>query len=113
MPGHNYDRGERKNQIVITLKLRIDKGITDGLTMWQLAKSLDITPSTHLQRILLEMVKENLLEYEVKPHRGETEKRVYRLFGEYVPKQESIFAFNDSESPEIVIRHRGKVVNAS
>jgi len=74
-----YSRAERKNQIILTLAIRAEHGGKPQATMYQIAKSLDMRPSTHLQKILMEMLTEHLLTVETAPHRPNKDKRLWKL----------------------------------
>lgn len=53
------------------------------VTVYQLAKILDVKPSQWLRDILNEMVDENVLEVEIQDHRPTIQKRVYKLSHRY------------------------------
>lgn len=84
----SYSRAERKVQIIASLAIMVQHGKPPVATMYQLAKKLDIRPSGHLLKILAEMVATGDLTVEMKDHRKNSIKGVYRLpEGSYtVPK---------------------------
>lgn len=74
-----YSRGERKEQIIATLAIKMQSGLGSGATMYQIAKSLDMRPSTHLQKILEEMWQDEVLTVKTVPHRPNRDKKLWIL----------------------------------
>jgi hypothetical protein len=74
-----YSRVERKVQIVAVLANMVQHGKSPVATMYQIAKKLDIRPSTHLLGILAEMVATGDLAVEWAYHRPNRTKRLYAL----------------------------------
>jgi len=83
-----YSRAERKVQIIASLAIMVQNGKTPVATMYQVAKKLDIRPSTHLLGILSEMVASGDLTVMYVEHRPNSLKGIYGLpEGSYtVPK---------------------------
>lgn len=73
-----YSRGEQKERIANAFLETIQKGLPNRLSMYSVAKHLDIAPSTKLQQIMLEMVEEDTLSFVVE-NKGNTWKRVFSL----------------------------------
>lgn len=63
-------REGRKAQVITLLAIRIDKALPNEITVREVAKSLDITPSTKLRNIMLEMVADGELVLREKPMAG-------------------------------------------
>jgi hypothetical protein len=74
-----YSRAERKVQIVASLAINVQHGKSPVLTMYGIAKRLDIRPSTHLLKILAEMVNSGDLTVLYVEHRPNSIKGLYRL----------------------------------
>ena len=74
-----YSRVERKAQIKATLAIRLQHERMPQATMYQLAKSLEMSPSTHLTGILNEMVKAGELQKWSANHRPGVTKYIYGL----------------------------------
>lgn len=74
-----YSRAERKVQIVATLAIMVQHGKSPTATMYQIAKRLDIRPSTHLLKILAEMVAAGDLAVAQAYHRPNRNKGLYTL----------------------------------
>jgi hypothetical protein len=74
-----YSRAERKVQIVATLAIQLQHRKKPEMTMYEIAKSLDIRPSTHLIKILKEMVVSGELQVDTKQHRPQVMKWVFKL----------------------------------
>lgn len=83
-----YSRAARKAQIIATLAIRIQSGKTPEATMYTIARALDMRPSTHLMKILYEMLEDCEVECKISPHRKLFNKRVWSLpAGSYsIPK---------------------------
>jgi len=75
----SYSREERKVQIIAALAIMVQHGKKPELTMYGIAKKLDMRPSTHLLRILREMVTDGLLNYHTEFHRPNMQKGVWEL----------------------------------
>jgi len=76
-----YRRDERKVQIMAALAIKAQHGQQPKMTMYQLAKRLDMSPSTHLLNILKEMQSVGLLTCEREEHRSGIERLVWWLPG--------------------------------
>jgi transcription initiation factor IIE alpha subunit len=59
-----YSREERKRLIIYVLAEAIRKGNSQQMTATQIAREMDIVPSTKLRKILAEMVTEKILQVE-------------------------------------------------
>jgi len=57
----NYSRAERKGQVIQQMILKMRRGGGAEWTMYKMARSLGLKPSTHFQNILNEMVSEGKL----------------------------------------------------
>lgn len=77
----NYSRAERKHQIEMVLLMAELNEKKFSLTHYEIAKRLQIRPSTHLMKILGEMVSSGALIVEIADHRKNHWKRLYRLHG--------------------------------
>jgi len=81
-----YSRAERKEQILNTLLIKVQHGKKPNATMYQIAKSLDMSPSNHLMKILKEMAKDGQLNWYTTDHRPGLKKYVFMLpRGSYTP----------------------------
>jgi len=84
-----YSRTERKDQIKAVLAIRIQNGKSPQASMYDIAKSLDMSPSGHLMKILHEMCDSRELECMGRVHRPNMNKTMFALpFGSYeLPKK--------------------------
>lgn len=73
-----YSRVEQKGRIANVFVEVIQRGLPNRLSMYSVAKSLDIAPSTKLQKIMLEMVEDGTLSFVIE-NKGNTWKRVFSL----------------------------------
>lgn len=64
-----FRKHERKDQIESAVAAGMIMS-TRGLSMRQIARKLDMRPSTHLMDILIEMASEGRLDYRVLPYRS-------------------------------------------
>lgn len=86
----NYKRHERKAQIIETLKIRADKKGKPEATHYQIAKSLELSPSMFLLTILAEMVADGQLTVREVKHGSNHWKSIYSLpDGVWVPKTQT------------------------
>lgn len=86
-----YSRGERKDQVQLAIRIAMSKGLGNGRTMYQIAKSLDMRPSSHLMGILKEMWFEGILTFQFHEHRPGVKKSVWSLTKDYMyPEKRSI-----------------------
>jgi len=87
-----FTKEERKTMIVTWFAMRIQKGNEDGATMNQIARGLDMKPSSHLSDILWEMVQEKSLDWREVTKPGRWTGREYRLYpGTYdMPKKRTV-----------------------
>ena len=69
-----FSRAERETMVITQIAIRIQNGQGNGMTTNQLARALDITPSTKFRNILLEMWRAGKLEAVSIPHQGITGK---------------------------------------
>ena len=74
-----YNRDERKVQVLAALAIKAQHGQPPKMTMYQIAKTLDMSPSTHLLNILKEMQSAGLLTCERQEHRPGVERMVWWL----------------------------------
>lgn len=79
MKRKSYKRGERQSQILDQFYKLVDGGKRPELTVYQLAKLLDMTPSPHLRGIVWELVHEGLLDSRSIKHRSNSEKTIFFL----------------------------------
>lgn len=70
-----YSRDERKRLIIHVLAEAIRTGDTGIMTCSEIAKKMDIVPSTKLREILLEMIASGTLSAEAQPDPGIAGKR--------------------------------------
>lgn len=73
-----FTRGERKAQIANAFIANMQQGLGNVLTVYQVAKKLKMSQSTHLQEIMLEMVEDGTLTFKTVNHR-QTWKRLFSL----------------------------------
>lgn len=73
-----YSRGERKEQIANVFIDAMQSGQPNRLTMYQVAKRMDLAPSTKLQEIMLEMVADGVLSF-IAENKGNSWRRVFSL----------------------------------
>jgi len=58
-----WKREERKTMVITAMALKIQKGWGNNFTAYQIAKAIDMTPtSPHFRSILKEMVEQGMLE---------------------------------------------------
>ena len=97
-----FSRAERENMVIMQIAIRIQNGGGNGMTTNQLARALDITPSTKFRNILLDMWRVGKLDAKSIPHQGVTGKAyVWSLpEGAYTPPR--------AQKREIVINAKGK-----
>jgi len=74
-----YPRDERKSQIMAIMAIEVQHGRIPKLTMYQIAKRLDMSPSSHLMKILKEMDEERLLDSWWVEHRSNKLKMIFTL----------------------------------
>jgi hypothetical protein len=74
-----YSRAERKEQVYLTLMVRVQRMQRPAMTMYQIAKALDMTPSNHLAKILHEMARDGILQCVWVDHRPGIKKCVFEL----------------------------------
>lgn len=72
-----YSRGERQSQILDKFYSLVDKSQTPELTIYQLAKMMDMTPSPHLRKMVWELVSEGTLDSRTAQHRTNTTKTIF------------------------------------
>jgi hypothetical protein len=72
-----YSRAERLQQIQDEFYKLIDKGIAPELTVYKLAKLLNMSPSPHLKNMLWELVNDGTLESRAERHRPNSEKTIF------------------------------------
>ena len=72
-----YSRAERQSMILDEFYKLVDKGITPELTVYKLAKLIDMTPSPHLRSILWDMVNEGVLDSRTEHHRPNSQRTVF------------------------------------
>ena len=70
-----YKKDERKRLIIHVLAEAIRRGETGVMTCAEIARSMDIVPSTKLRKILLEMIAAGTLSVEEQPDGGIAGKR--------------------------------------
>lgn len=97
-----YSRAERKQQIIMTLAARIQKGGENKMSAYKLARALDMNASPHFYSILKEMVHEQLLDVEIYPNPGKWVTWYWSLpKGSYTPPK---------KSHTIAVKTKGRVV---
>jgi len=74
-----YSRYERKAQVIALLSVEAQHGRTPKMTMYRIAKGLDMSPSNHLTKILKEMVAAGLLDCSQAIHRPGVNKAIWGL----------------------------------
>ena len=99
-----FSRAERENMVITQIAIRIQNGGGNGMTTNQLAKALDVTPSTKFRNILLDMWRAGKLDARSIPHQGVTGKAyVWSLpEGSYTPPR--------AQKRDIAINAKGKAV---
>lgn len=97
-----YSRAERKEQIYLALMVRVQRGQPPKMTMYKLAHALDMSPSTHLTKILQEMERDGLIEAVWVKHRPNMKKCVWQL-------KEGTWAWPEKVQRAINIMRGGKV----
>jgi len=98
-----FSRGERMTQVITAIAIDIQKGLPNQLTAYDLARKLDITPSTKFYEILREMVACGHLDTFTRPNSGKWTTWYFALpEGSYNPPR---------RKPQIKIYNRGKLVN--
>lgn len=91
-----YSREERQSMILDQFYKLVDGGKTPELTVYQLAKMMDITPSTHLRNIVWELVHEGALDSRTAEHRNGVTKTVF-----FVPQH--LYSFPKQHERAILI----------
>lgn len=100
----SYSRIERKEQVLNTLLIYVQHGNAPEATAAKLARSLDITPSTHFNKILAELVADGSLEVIKKQHRANVWKSIYRLPpGSYTHPKRTILVNTGYRQMELVL----------
>lgn len=86
-----YSRDERKSMVMVQLAIKAQHGEMPEATMYGIARSLKMRPSTKLLAMLWEMVAADLLETRLVQHRKGWWKTIFALkTGTYVmPKPKS------------------------
>lgn len=74
-----YSRAERKEQIKTTILIAIQNGLGNGRSMYQIAKSLDMSPSSHLMGMLKELWWAGELRLDFVEHRPGLHKSIWKL----------------------------------
>lgn len=72
-------RGDRKDSIALAFQVNILAGRPNYLTMYDVARKLKLAPSTKLQNIMLEMVQDGTLTFEIKYRADSRWKRIFSL----------------------------------
>ena len=72
-----FSRAERQSMILDKFYSLVDSGKPPELTIYQLAKLMDMTPSPHLRSIVWELVHEGTLDSRTERHRKNTSKTVF------------------------------------
>lgn len=72
-----YSRAERQQMILDQFYKLVDSGKSPELTVYQLAKMMDMTPSVHLRNIVWELVHEGTLDSRTAQHRTNTNKTIF------------------------------------
>lgn len=78
MKAKAFSRGERKAQIQAAFAVQIQQGLGNVMTVYGLAKKLNMAPSSHLQKIVKEMEEEGVLKSTYVVHR-QGWKRLYSM----------------------------------
>lgn len=65
-----FSRVERETMIITTFAIAIQRGFPNELTMYDIARALDMSPSMHLMRILWDMEKTLKLTVKMVDRRG-------------------------------------------
>lgn len=79
MPNKAYSRAERQTMIIQTLAIDVQHGREPRCTVASMARRLGLEPSTHLRKIMNEMVEDGRLNAVSQPHRPNRDKWVYLL----------------------------------
>jgi hypothetical protein len=73
----SYSRAERHSMILDKFYSMIDAGKSPELTVYQLAKLMDMTPSPHLRGMLWDLVHEGTLGSRTEHHRKNASKTIF------------------------------------
>lgn len=97
-----YSRGERENMITMAFAYHIQKGGSNRLTMYSIARKIGLVPTIHIMKILKGMAVDGKLTFEVVKRSGRWDTFVWSLpDGSFTtPKKERT----------IEVKARGKVV---
>lgn len=98
-----YSRDERKVQVLQALAIKAQRGEQPRMTMYQIAKRLDLSPSTHLMNILKEMEEQGMLQSFTTTHRPNMRRRVWEL-------KEGSYQLPMEAKREIPIKAKGEKV---
>lgn len=92
----NIGRAGRKEQIKTLFQVRIEAGHKNAMTPYQIARCLEISASTHLNKILAEMCAEGILRARIVNKSGRWAGREFRLTKKHVvaPKKPRSIALN-------------------
>ncbi len=74
-----YSRDERKSQIISVFAIELQHHKEPKMTMYAMAKRLNMSPSNHLTKILKELVAGGLLECSQEIHRPGVNKSMWSL----------------------------------
>lgn len=72
-----YSRVERQSMILDEFYKLVDSGIMPEMTIYKLAKLIDMTPSPHLRSIVWDMVHDGLLDSRTQYHRPNAFRTVF------------------------------------
>lgn len=101
-----YDRaGAKKGRIMKEFVRRLLDGEKTQITVYELAKSLDMARSSNLQKLMMELVEDGRLTVTLKVHRPGVNKRVFDL-SEKVKKTPESGLAREFGGREIVINGR-------
>lgn len=97
----------RKVQIASAFEQMWRIGQVSNLTMYDVAKYIGMKPSTHLMKMLMEMVENGTLGFTVAPHRSNRDKRLF-----YLCEREFSYPLFDhvEKQREIVINVNGRKI---
>lgn len=72
-----YSREDRQSMILDQFYKLVDGGKSPELTVYQLAKMMDITPSQHLRNLVWDLVHEGTLDSRTAQHREGISKTIF------------------------------------
>jgi len=98
-----YSRAKRKEQVMRQFSIWINNGDATSKTMYRIARALGMSPTKHVQDILLEMVTEGSLTCEARDQKGRWTTRFFQV------NQTSEHYHEKYGKRRIIVKHKGVI----